>query len=42
MALIASWPGPIHEGHGKASFYTDNRANEGTYDSFSENIWKGP
>jgi hypothetical protein len=21
MALIASWPGPIHEGHGNASFY---------------------
>jgi hypothetical protein len=28
MALIASWPGPIHEGHGKASFYIDNRADE--------------
>src|ERR671920_390686 len=28
MALIASWPGPIHEGHGKASYYIDNRAEE--------------
>src|SRR5215217_3063887 len=28
MALIASWPGPIHEGHGKASYYIDNRADE--------------
>jgi hypothetical protein len=25
MALIVSWPGPIHEGHGKASYYIDNR-----------------
>ena len=28
MALIASWPGPIHEGHGKASYYIDDRADE--------------
>jgi len=28
MALIASWPGPIHEGHGTASFYIDNRPFE--------------
>ena len=27
MALIASWPGPIHEGHGKASFYIDTKKN---------------
>jgi len=28
MALIESWPGPIHEGHGKPSFYIYNRADE--------------
>jgi hypothetical protein len=28
MAWMASWPGPIHEGHGKGSFYIDRRANE--------------
>ena len=28
MALIASWPGPLHEGRGKASYYIDNRADE--------------
>ena len=31
---IASWPGPIHEGHGKAS-YIDNRASEGQFDKLS-------
>ena len=28
MALIASWPGPLHEGLGKASYYIDNRVDE--------------
>ena len=28
MAWMASWPGPIHEGHGKGSFYIDRLANE--------------
>jgi hypothetical protein len=28
MALIASWPGPIHEGHGKSSYYIDNRTGK--------------
>jgi hypothetical protein len=28
MALIASWPGPLHEGRGKASYYIDNRAGQ--------------
>ena len=34
MALIASWPGPIHEGHGTASFYIDNRANENQFEAY--------
>jgi hypothetical protein len=28
MAWIGSWPGPIHEGHGKVSSYIDRRANK--------------
>ncbi|HYZ51539.1 MAG TPA: DUF1326 domain-containing protein, partial [Nitrososphaeraceae archaeon] len=38
MALIASWPGPIHEGHGKASYYIDNRTNEEQYEALSNII----
>ena len=38
MALIASWPGPIHEGHGKASFYVDDRANADQFDAMSKII----
>jgi hypothetical protein len=38
MALIASWPGPIHEGHGKASFYIDNRADEKQFEALSNII----
>ena len=38
MALIASWPGPIHEGHGKASFYLDNRADERQFEALSNII----
>jgi hypothetical protein len=38
MALIASWPGPIHEGHGKASFYIDNRADEKQFEVLSNII----
>ena len=28
MAWIASWPGEIHEGHGKGSLYIDRRATD--------------
>jgi hypothetical protein len=35
MAWIASWPGPIHEGHGKGSFYIDRRANEEQFHALS-------
>jgi hypothetical protein len=38
MALIASWPGPIHEGHGKASYYIDNRADEKQFEALSNVI----
>jgi hypothetical protein len=38
MALIASWPGPIHEGHGKASFYIDKRADEKQFEALSNII----
>jgi hypothetical protein len=38
MALIASWPGQLHEGHGKASYYIDNRANEKQFDALSNII----
>ena len=38
MALIASWPGPIHEGKGKASYYIDNRADEKQFEALSNII----
>lgn len=38
MALIYSWPGPIHEAHGKASFYIDNRADEKQFEALSNII----
>jgi hypothetical protein len=38
MALIASWPGPIHEGHGTSSFYIDNKANENQFEALSNII----
>jgi hypothetical protein len=33
---VYSWPGPIHEGHGKASFYIDDRATEEQFDVLSK------
>jgi hypothetical protein len=38
MAFIGSWPGPIHEGHGKASYYIDHRANDRQFDALSKII----
>jgi hypothetical protein len=35
MAWIGSWPGPIHEGHGKSSLYIDRRANEDQFNALS-------
>jgi hypothetical protein len=36
--LIASWPGPIHEGKGKASYYIDSRADEKQFEALSNII----
>ena len=35
---IASWPGPLHEGRGKASYYIDNRADERQFEALSHII----
>lgn len=36
--FIGSWPGPIHEGHGKASFYIDERASDDQFEALSKII----
>lgn len=38
MVLIGSWPGPVHEGRGKACYYIDNRCNDGQFEALSEII----
>ena len=38
MAYIGSWPGPIHEGHGKMTYYIDYRANDRQFDALSKII----
>jgi hypothetical protein len=38
MAYIGSWPGPIHEGHGKMTYYIDYRANDEQFDALSNII----
>lgn len=38
IAFIGSWPGPIHEGHGEASYYIDYRANDTQFNALSEII----
>lgn len=38
MAFIGSWPGPIREGHGKASYYIDHRADDRQFDALSKII----
>lgn len=38
MALIISFPGPIHEGHGNAAYYIDNRATDDQFHALSEII----
>ena len=32
-AAAYSWPGPIHKGHGRASFYIDDRSSEDQYEA---------
>lgn len=39
-ALILSYPGAVHEGHGKESFYIDERADEDQFEALS-NIMTG-
>lgn len=36
IALILSYPGPVHEGHGKASYYIDERATEAQFHALSQ------
>jgi hypothetical protein len=38
MAWTASFPGPVHEGHGKAAYYVDNRADDAQLRALSEII----
>jgi hypothetical protein len=38
MAFIVSWPGPIHEGHGKACYYIDDRCNDKQFEVLSDII----
>jgi hypothetical protein len=38
LVWIGSYPGAIHEGHGKASLYIDNRASEEQFDVLSKII----
>lgn len=38
IAFIGSWPGAIHEGHGKASFYIDERADDDQFEALSKII----
>ena len=38
MVMIASWPGAIHEGRGKASFYIDDRATDDQFEALSKII----
>jgi hypothetical protein len=35
MVWIGSWPGPIHEGHRRGSFYIDGRVNEEQFHALS-------
>jgi hypothetical protein len=38
MAWIASFPGPVHEGHGNAAYYIDNRASDAQFEALSNII----
>lgn len=38
MVLVGSWPGAVHEGRGKASFYIDGRANDNQFDALAKII----
>lgn len=34
--FVASWPGAIHEGHGRASVYVDNKASDEQFEALSK------
>jgi hypothetical protein len=36
FVFVASWPGAIHEGHGKASVYIDDKATDTQFDEISK------
>jgi hypothetical protein len=38
MAFIGSWPGPLHEGRGKVSYYIDDRADDDQFEALSKII----
>jgi hypothetical protein len=38
MALIGSWPGPVHEGRGKTCYYIDERCNDRQFEVLSKII----
>lgn len=38
MGWIGSWPGPVHEGHGKISCYIDERASDDQFEALSKII----
>lgn len=38
MAWIGSWPGPVHEGHGKISCYIDECASDDQFEALSKII----
>jgi hypothetical protein len=38
MAFVGSWPGPIHEGHGKACYYIDSRCDDRQFEALSNII----
>lgn len=38
MAWIGSWPGPVHEGHGKVSHYIDERTSDEQFEALSKII----
>lgn len=38
MAFIGSWPGPLHEGHGKASYFIDYRSDDRQFEALSNII----
>lgn len=38
IVFVGSWPEAIHKGHGKASFYIDERADDDQFDALSKII----